>query len=117
VSVINGSSATPEELSKALNRSVESIKKVRGINIREKSEPTVNMGKAPSTPDAPEELPKGYAKRFFEIDDSKNPGKKKSGIAIMTEGGSGAGDDFLKNSENGLLPMSSKHKDCIVKAQ
>ena len=115
VSVVLNSTATVEELSNVLNRNPDSIKKLLDSHNKVKKNP--EEFKVETIPDAPEELPKGYAKKFFEIDDSKNPGKKRKGMAIMTEAGSDAGDQFLKNTEDGLLPMSSKHRDCIAKAQ
>lgn len=118
ISLIKSSSLSPEELSKILNRSVKSIQSV--TNGGEKvNKPVEKTQSAPidNIPDAPAELPKGYARRFFEIDDSKNPGKKRTGMAIMTEAGSEAGDDFNKARDDGLLPMSSKHNNCIAKAQ
>src|SRR4051812_41660196 len=100
VSIIRNSKSTVEELSKVLNRNPDSIQKLLTptSNVVEpkpeqKQEPE---SEAKNIPDAPEGPPKGYAKKFFEIDDAKNPGKKRRGMAIMTEGGSEAGDEFLK---------------------
>lgn len=105
-----------ETIAKALNRSETSIRKYVGESYKE--EKVASETKDPTTiPDPPPPLDPGYAKRHFEIPDSKNPGKKRGGIAIMTEAGSEAGDAFLKADRDGLLPMSGKHRDCIVRAQ
>lgn len=117
ISLIKSSSLSPEELSKALNRSVKSIQSVLDKGGKVNQPAKVKPVLADNIPDAPSELPKGYARRFFEIDDSKNPGKKRTGMAIMTEAGSEAGDDFNKARDDGLLPMSSKHNNCVAKAQ
>lgn len=105
-------------IAKALNRSQKSIQKYVGESKKDESIPLVPLAKDPSTiPDPPHELTPGYARKHFEIPDSKKPGQKRKGIAIMTEGGSEAGDTFLKAEKDGLLPMSSKYKNFIVKAQ
>lgn len=112
-SASNGTSASV--LSKLLNRSENVIQKL--IDSKVNTTPIVEE-KDPSTiPDPPATLQSGYAKKHFEIPDSKNPGKIRKGMAIMTEAGSESGDEFLKNEKDGLLPMSSKHRDCIVRAQ
>ena len=114
-----GAGVTVESLSKTLNRSVDSINKVVSGPKEEKvdNSQTYKVEPLPNIPDAPADLPKGYAKKFFEIEDSKNPGSKRKGVAILTEAGSEAGDDFNKARNDGLLPMSSKHRSCIAKAQ
>ena len=109
-----------ETIAKALNRSETSIRKHIGESYKEKQVALETEDPTPipeSIPDPPPPLDPGYAKRHFEIPDSKNPGKKRKGIAIMTEAGSEAGDSFLKSDRDGLLPMSVKHRDCIVRAQ
>lgn len=107
-----------ETIAKALNRSEASIRKFVGEKEKAESIPLVPLTKDPTTiPDPPAPLNPGYARKHFEIPDSKNPGQKRKGMAIMTEGGSEAGDKFLKEDIDGLLPMSSKHRDCIARAQ
>lgn len=120
ISKLVNSGMSVDLVSRALNRSVESINKILAGPKEEKadnSSQTYRLEPIKEMPDANLELPKGYARRFFEIDDSKNPGKKRTGISILTESGSEAGDDFNKANANGLLPMSSKHKNCTIKAQ
>lgn len=112
LSVIKSSPLSAEQLSDVLNRSVKSIESILNKTNELPKQPVLEK----QIPDAPPDLPKGYAKKFFEIEDSKNPGKKRKGIAILTEGGSEAGDEFLKADKEGLLPMSSKHRNCIAKA-
>ena len=112
----NGTST--ETLAKLLNRSEKSIQKFIDNNTKESDVIPLATPKDPTTiPDPPAPLNPGYARKHFEIPDSKNPGQKRKGMAIMTEGGSEAGDKFLKEDIDGLLPMSSKHRDCIARAQ
>jgi hypothetical protein len=106
-------------LAKLLNRSEKSIQSLIDDNNQIKKiapEPIPFVHKDPESIPEPSVLNPGYARRHFEIQDSKNPGKKRRGMAIMTEAGSEAGDEFLKADKDGLLPMSSKHKNCIARA-
>lgn len=114
-----GNGTRVETIAKALNRSEKSIQKFvnEGIATAADTIPVATPKDPTTIPDPPKPLEIGYARKHFEIPDSKNPGKNRSGIAIMTEGGSEAGDQFLKAEKDGLLPMSTKHKNCIAKAQ
>lgn len=108
----NGAGASIRYIAGALNRSEKVVQKF----LEENTESISPIERDPtSIPDPPKPLPVGHAKKYFEIEDSKNPGKKRKGMAVMTEGGSEAGDDFSK-SDASIAPMSSRYNNCIAKA-
>lgn len=106
-----------EALSELLNRSASVITKYYNENTKEEAPIPPQEQKVLEIPDAPKAQPKGFAKKHFDIMDSNKPGEKRRGLAIMSENASAAGDEFLQQKKDGLLPMSSKNANCIARAQ
>lgn len=100
---MSGKGIAVEQIAKDLNRTIGAVNQYY---------PTKPVPHVDNTPDPPKEVLKGEAKEVFK----SSVGNRK-GLAVMSEAGSEIGDRFLKINVSDLAPMSSKHKNCIVKAQ